>query len=98
MQALVDVQVQGVDHAVPVEVRVDIVIGVPHARAMALLVQIEIQCVGTTVIIQIAVTQVAVAVAIGVELISVIMQNAIVYPIRIPVIIGIRVNRVCWDI
>ena len=38
MQALVDVQVQGVDDTVTVEVRVDIVIGVTHARAVALLV------------------------------------------------------------
>ena len=67
VQALVDIQIQGVDPTVSVEVRVDIVVGTAHHCTMRLLVQVQVQGVGTSVIVQIAVAEVAGAVSILVE-------------------------------
>jgi hypothetical protein len=61
MQPLVDVQIQGVDCSVPVEVRVGIVIGISRSRAVGLLVQVEIQRVGAAVVVEITVAQIAVS-------------------------------------
>ena len=78
MQALVDIQIQRVDCSVPVEVCVDIVVGVPHARAMGLLVQVQVKGVGAAVVVEIAVTQITVTVDIAINLARIADQQSIV--------------------
>ena len=46
MQALVDVQIQGVDRSIPVEIRIGIIVGITYARAVGQFVQVEIQRAG----------------------------------------------------
>jgi hypothetical protein len=71
MKTLVDIQIQGIDPPIPVEICIGIVVGITHARAVGLLVQVQIQRVGTAVVVQIPVTQVAITITICVTLIRI---------------------------
>jgi len=56
VQTLVDIQIQGVDRSIPVEIRIGIVVGIPRRRTVGELVQVQIKGVGAAVVIQVSIT------------------------------------------
>ena len=89
MQSLVDVQIQGVDHPIPVEVCIDIVVGISLARTVRQFVQIQVQRIGITIVVQITIAQIAVAIVICIALIGIGYQRAVIAGINDTITIGI---------
>jgi len=65
VQALVNIQIQGIDPVVPIEIRIGIVVGTTYARAMSRLIQVQIQRIDTAIIVQITIADVAVCTLIS---------------------------------